>query len=42
MSLKNLVLAVAAAGAFAGAVFVAVGPDRQRVDNAMPMYKTAK
>ena len=42
MSLKNLMLAVAAAGAFVGAIVIAAGPEQRHVDYAMPMYKTVK
>jgi hypothetical protein len=42
MSLKNLMLAMAAAGAFVGAIVVAAGPEQRRADYAMPMYRTAK
>lgn len=37
MSIKNLLIATAAAMAFAAAIFIAVRPDNQRVEFAMPM-----
>ena len=42
MSLKNLMLAIAAAGAFVGAIVIAAGPEQRRADYAMPMYRAAK
>ena len=42
MSLKNFFIAIAAAGAFVGAIVIAAGPDQRRVDYAMPMYKAPK
>lgn len=39
MSLKNLMLVLFAAGAFAGAIFVATGPDPLRISYVMPIAK---
>ena len=42
MSIKNFVLVLAAAGAFAGAIFIAAGPEHRPLQYAMPIYKAPK
>ena len=42
MSLKNFVLVIAAAGAFAGAIVVAAAPEPLRISYAVPTHKTPK
>jgi hypothetical protein len=41
MSLKNLLIAVFAASAFAGAVFVAARPETHQISYAMPLKAPA-